>query len=153
MSDILPYLGVQQNWSEEDVAGKTITMGDLTGLTAKEAQKLLKEQSLSAVISGSGDTVTAQIPAAGQSLPGGSQVLLYLGEAPTEDKVAVPNFVGMTRQQASDAAGSLGLYILPKGNLDISPGVTAAIQSVPPGTEVSLGTTIEITFTDPKAAD
>ena len=153
MGDILPYLGVKQSFSEEDVAGKTITMGDLTGLTAKEAQKLLKEQSLTAVISGSGDTVTAQIPSAGQTLPGGSQVLLYLGEAPTEDKVSVPNFVGMTRQQASDAAGSLGLYILPKGNLDISPGVTAAMQSISPGTEVSLGSTIEITFTDPKAAD
>ena len=153
MGDILPYLGVKQSFSEEDVAGKTVLMEDMTGLTAKEAQKLLKEQSLTAVISGSGDTVTAQIPAAGQTLPGGSQVLLYMGETPTEEKVAVPNFVGMTRQQASDAAGSLGLYILPKGNMDISPGVTAAMQSISPGTQVSLGTTIEITFTDPKAAD
>ena len=153
MGDILPYLGVKQSFAEEDVAGKTVVMEELTGLSAKEAQKVLKEQSLTAVISGSGDTVTAQIPAAGQTLPGGSQVLLYLGESPSEEMVAVPDFIGMTRQQASDAAGSLGLYILPKGNLDISPGVTAAIQSISPGTQVSLGTTIEITFTDPKAAD
>ncbi len=153
LADILPYLGVKQSFSEEDVAGKTVVMEDLKGLTAKEAQKLLKEQSLTAVLSGSGDAVTAQIPAAGQTLPGGSQVLLYLGEAPTEETVTVPDFMGMTRQQASDAAGALGLYILPKGNLDISPGVTAAVQSIAPGTAVSPGTTIEITFTDPKAAD
>ncbi len=153
MADILPYLGVKQSFSEEDVAGKTVIMEDMTGMTAKEAQKLLKDQSLTAVISGSGDTVTAQIPAAGQSLPGGSQVLLYFGEEPEEKTAAVPNFVGMTRQQASDAAGALGLYILPKGNLDISPGVTAVSQSVAAGTQVSLGTTIELTFTDPKAAD
>ncbi len=153
MADILPYLGVKQSFSEEDVAGKTMIMEDMTGMTAKEAQKLLKDQSLTAVISGSGDTVTAQIPAAGQSLPGGSQVLLYFGEEPEEKTAAVPNFVGMTRQQASDAAGALGLYILPKGNLDISPGVTAVSQSVAAGTQVSLGTTIELTFTDPKAAD
>ncbi len=153
MGDILPYLGVEQSYSETDVAGKTVIMEDLTGLTAKEAQKILKDQSLTAVVSGSADTVTGQIPAVGQSVPGGSQVLLYFGEDPETEQVTVPNFGGMTRQQASDAAGELGLYILPKGNLDISPGVTAAVQSIAPGTKVSPGTTIEITFTDPKAAD
>ena len=153
MADILPYLGVKQSFSEEDIAGKTVVMENLTGMTAKEAQKLLKEQTLSAVLSGSGETVTAQIPAAGQSLPGGSQVLLYLGEEPSEALVTVPDFLGMTRQQASDAAGALGLYILPKGNLDISPGVTATVQSVAAGTQVSPGTTIQLEFTDTKAAD
>ena len=153
MADILPYLGAKQSFAEGDVAGKSVVMPDLTGLTQKEAQKLLKEQSLTAVFSGTAETITGQIPAAGQTVPGGSQVLLYLGDSPGEQTVTVPNFAGMTRQQASDAAGALGLYILPKGNLDISPGVTATIQSISPGTQVSLGTTIEITFTDPKAAD
>ncbi|MBP3478161.1 MAG: PASTA domain-containing protein [Oscillospiraceae bacterium] len=153
MADILPYLGVKQSFSEEDIAGKTVVMENLTGMTAKEAQKVLEEQTLTAVLSGSGETVTAQIPAAGQSLPGGSQVLLYLGEEPSEAMVTVPDFLGMTRQQASDAAGALGLYILPKGNLDISPGVTATIQSVAAGTQVSPGTTIQLEFTDTKAAD
>jgi stage V sporulation protein D (sporulation-specific penicillin-binding protein) len=153
MADILPYLNVKRAYSEDDVAGQTVILEDFQGQTFQDAEKLLKSQNLSAKIIGSGETVTAQIPAAGECVPGGSQVLLYLGEEPENRTVKVPDFVGMTRQQASDAAGSLGLYILPKGNLDISPGVTAAIQSVPPGTEVSLGTTIEITFTDPKAAD
>jgi len=153
MGDILPYLGVKQSFSEEDIAGRTVVMEDLTGMTVKEAQKLLKDQTLTAILSGNGETVTAQIPAAGQSLPGGSQVLLYLGEEPSEELVSVPNFMGMTRQQASDAAGALGLYILPKGNLDISPGVTATAQSVATGTQVSVGTTIELIFTDTKAAD
>jgi stage V sporulation protein D (sporulation-specific penicillin-binding protein) len=153
MADILPYLGVKQSFSEQDIAGKTVIMEDLTGMSAKEAQKLLKEQTLTAVISGSGETVTGQIPASGQSVPGGSQVLLYFGEEPTEATVTVPDFVGMTRQQASDAAGALGLYILPKGNLEISPQVTATRQSVPAATQVRVGTTIELEFTDTKAAD
>ena len=153
MADILPYLGVEQTFSEQDIAGKTVIMEDLTGMSAKEAQKLLKEQTLTAVISGSGETVTGQIPASGQSVPGGSQVLLYFGEEPTEATVTVPDFVGMTRQQASDAAGALGLYILPKGNLEISPQVTATRQSVSAGTQVRVGTTIELEFTDTKAAD
>ena len=153
MADILPYLGVAQSFSEEDIAGKTVVMEDLTGMTAKEAEKILKDQTLTPRICGNGETVTAQIPAAGQSLPGGSQVLLYFGDEPTEELVTVPNFLGMTRQQASDTAGALGLYILPKGNMDISPGVTATVQSVAPDTQVSVGTTIELLFTDTKAAD
>ena len=153
MADILPYLGVKQSYSEEDIAGKTVIMDDLTGMTAKEAQTLLKQQGLTCIISGGADTVTGQIPRSGESVPGGSQVLLYFGEEAPEHTVKVPDFKGMNRQQASDAAGQLGLYILPTGNLDITPGVTVTLQSVPAGTEVAVGTTIQLEFTDTKAAD
>ena len=153
MADILPYLGVEQSFNEGEVAGKTVVLEDMTGMTAKQAKKALKEATLSARLIGTGDTVTGQIPAAGEAVPGGSQVLLYLGEELAEELVTVPDFAGMNRQQASDAAGALGLYILPKGNLDISPGVTATAQSVPPGKQVSAGTTIQLEFTDTKAAD
>ncbi len=50
MSDILPYLGVERTFSEEDIAGKTVIMEDLTGLTSKEAEKKLKEQGSSVKI-------------------------------------------------------------------------------------------------------
>ena len=153
MADILPYLGVEQSFGEGEVAGKTVVLEDMTGMTAKQAEKALKEATLSARLIGTGYTVTGQIPAAGETVPGGSQVLLYLGEELAEELVTVPDFAGMNRQQASDAAGALGLYILPKGNLDISPGVTATAQSVPPGKQVSAGTTIQLEFTDTKAAD
>ncbi len=153
MADILPYLGVEQSFNEGEVAGKTVVLEDMTGMTAKQAEKALKEATLSARLIGTGDTVTGQIPAAGETVPGGSQVLLYLGEELAEELVTVPDFAGMNRQQASDAAGALGLYILPKGNLDISPNVTATAQSVPPGKQVSEGTTIQLEFTDTKAAD
>jgi hypothetical protein len=59
----------------------------------------------------------------------------------------------MNRQQASDAAMNLGLYILVTGNQEISSGVTATAQSVPPGTMVSQGTTITLEFTDTSAYD
>ena len=59
----------------------------------------------------------------------------------------------MTRQQASDLAGSLGLYILVKGNTDLAPHVTVVEQSVPKNTQVPMGTTVELLFSDTKAAD
>ena len=153
MADILPYLGVKQNYTEEDAAGKQIVLEDLTGMTCAEAEKLLKNQTLTVRTVGSGETVTAQIPAAGETVPGGSQVLLYFGEEPERASVAVPDFTGMNRQQAVDAAGALGLYILVTGNDEISPRVTVTGQDIPAGTLVAVGTTIKLNFADTKAAD
>ena len=54
----------------------------------------------------------------------------------------------MNRQQASDAAGKLGLYILVTGNDGISSTVTVAAQSLPKDTLVPTGTTLTLTFAD-----
>lgn len=153
MADILPYLGVAQTFSEEDAAGRLVTAADLTGLTVKEAEKLLKEQSLTLKAVGTGDVITGQIPAAGEEISGGSELLVYLGESPPRETVTVPDFSGMNRQQAGDAASWAGLYILVAGNPNISPAVTVTAQSIPPGESVPLGTTIRLEFADTKAAD
>ncbi len=152
MADILPYLGVEQHFSEEDIAGKSVVLSDMTGLTHQEADKLLSDQSLTCRTVGDGDKVTGQIPEAGQTVPGGSEVILYYGEEPEERMVQMPDLSGMTRQQASDAAGALGIYILVTGNNAISPSVTVASQSIAPGTSVAVGTTVTLTFIDTKAA-
>lgn len=153
LGDILPYLGVKHNYTEEDAAGRTVVLEDMTAMTAEEARKKLKQQGLNCVVRGTGETVTAQIPAAGQGVPGDSQVILYLGTEPPRDPVAVPDFQGMTRQQASDAAGKLGLYILVKGNTGLDASVTVTFQSLPKDTKVQPGTTIELEFADTRAAD
>ena len=151
MSDILPYLEVKHNYTESDAAGRAVTVEDFSGLTLKEAQKQLKELGITAQFVGEGDTVTGQIPAGGNIVPGNSQMILYMGEVPEERQAAVPDFIGMTRQQASDAAGLLGLYILVTGNDDMQAVVTA--QSHPKDTLVPLGTTIQLEFADIKAED
>ena len=153
MADILPYLGVEQHFSDDEVQSRSIVMEDLTGLTKSETEKSLKEQSLTAVFSGDGETVTGQIPAVGQTVPGGSQVLVYLGEDPPERTVEVPDFSGMNRQQATAEAGKLGLYILVTGNSEISATVVATKQSIPAGEQVAAGTTIQLEFTDTGARD
>ena len=153
MADILPYLGVEKRFSEEDPASKTVVLEDLTGFSQKDAEKYLKSGSLSAIIIGQGDTVTGQIPGPGESVPGGSQVLLYLGEMPEQTWVKVPDFSGMNRAQANDTAGKLGLRILVSGNSETSPNITVTAQDVPPGTEIPLGSTITLQFTDTKSRD
>ena len=75
LSDILPYLGVVKSAEE----GYTI-LDDLTGLGPEEARKILNEKKLEALYAGEGGTGVSQIPQAGQQVPEGSQILLYLGQ-------------------------------------------------------------------------
>ena len=153
MGDILPYLGVERQYSPEELAGKEIVLEDMTDLTAEDAARKLKENGLTAKFSGSGETVTGQLPMPGQTVSGGSEILLYLGEEVQNEAVEVPDFTGMHRQQASDAAGALGLYVLVTGNREVSHGVTVTAQSVEAGTQVPRGTTVTLEFTDTGAKD
>ena len=149
MADILPYLGVERC----DSSGQLVAMEDMRGLGAKEANARLEALGLTMASQGDEETVTAQIPAAGTPVPYGSQVLLYFGDALEETPVAVPDFSGMTRQQANDTAGKLGLYIQISGNPGLEPTVTVTSQSIQKDTQVPAGTTIRLEFTDKAARD
>ena len=148
MADILPYLSVSRNYTEEDIAGKTIVLDDMTGMTPKEAEKLLKSQGLKATIRGTGIAVLSQLPGPGQGVPGNSSVILYTQDENQKEPVSVPDFTGMNRQQANDAAGELGLYILVTGNQAVAPHVIVTSQSLPKDTKVPTGTTIQLEFMD-----
>ena len=80
-------------------------------------------------------------------------MLLYSDGTPAEETVTVPDFSGLNRQQASDLAGSLGLYILVSGNDRIAANVVVTEQSDLPQTQVPVGTTIRLTFADTQAKD
>ena len=56
-------------------------------------------------------------------------------------------------EQAADAAGKLGLYVLVSGNDEIAGNIVAVAQDISPGTQVSAGKTVQVTFADPAARD
>ena len=149
MADILPYLGVEKTGE----AAQTAAVADYTGMSAQEAQTLLKEAGLNAACSGEAEAVTGQIPAPGTEVPLGSEVLLYFGEQTQQRQVNVPDFMGLTRQQACDLAGQNGLYIQINGNTGLEATVVVTAQSVPKDTQVPVGTTIALEFMDLQAHD
>ena len=59
----------------------------------------------------------------------------------------------MTRQQAADAAGKLGLYMQVTGNTGIEPTVVVTAQSIEKHSQVPSGTAICLEFTDIRARD
>ena len=148
MADILPYLGVERTAEAE-----AIPLDNLTGLTLKEARALVKEQKLTVTSLGEGETITAQLPAAGEQVLPGSEVLVYLADADGERMVTVPDFTGMNRQQASRAAGKLGLFVNATGNQEESPQVTVCGQKESAGTELPVGSAVTLQFADSTARD
>ena len=153
MADILPYLGVSKNYTPEELPGQQIFVPDLTGLSKKEAEKQLKELGLAAAFQGEGEQVLGQIPGSGQTLPGESQVLLYLASPEEPRLVTVPDFKGKNKAQAAALAGALGLYILPVGNPETGQAVTAIAQEPESGTQIEQGATVTLRFADQKIKD
>ena len=79
---------------------------------------------------------------------------VYLfGEKIENIPVAVPDFLGMTRQQANDTAGKLGIFIQVSGNAGLESTVTVTSQSIAKDTIVPTGTTIRLEFADQAARD
>ena len=153
MEDILPYLGVEPDYSEVDMSRVTVRMPNLAGKTESEAAAILEEDHLNYKIIGDGDKIVSQIPAHGRELPGNSTVLLYTDDSMPTDEVEVPNLTGMTVAQASTTLSQLGLYLQAKGTDSNAWYVVVTKQDIDAGTKVPRGTMIAVTFTDTTALD
>ena len=117
----------------------------VTGMTLADATAKLKESGLDVRTVGDGETVTAQIPAQGVAIPGGSKVILYMGADKPTDKVTVPDVTGRTREQAQQAMADAGLYLKSTG-LTVGDDVKAESQAIAGGAEVERGTVVEVHF-------
>ena len=151
MEEILPYLGVEAQYNEEEYANLDTVAPTVTGLTLEEAYAKLEEAGLTYSVIGdesdSSITVTAQVPEAGGAVPKDGQVVLYTnGYDEASTYVTVPNFLGYDVTNASYLASINGLQISVSGSSSSTATVTA--QSVAEGEQVQQGTVITLTFVD-----
>ena len=86
-------------------------------------------------------------------MPGGSEVILYMGEEKPTDMIFVPDFRGMTVSQVNQAIVGTGLYLQSVGTSNTGGFVTVTSQDIEPGTEVERGTLVTVEFTDSSAQD
>ena len=143
LEDILGHLGVEKTYS----ATADVLVPNLSGRTLADATSILKRNNLTLRTVGEGDTVTGQIPASGASIPGGSQVVLYMDEEAPTDQVEVPNVVGMTPAKVKETLESLGLFVRITGVVnDYESDITASSQTIEAGTKVERGTVVEVHF-------
>ena len=150
LEDTLHYSGILPSHSSQ-----TVKVPDLVGHTVEEAKQMLEELGLAAFAESSTGEVTAQVPAAGETVVTGYSVLLYTGiedintEDPEDDKqyAVVPDLTGMTPLQAHDALAKLGLIMEYDGD---DPSGYVYMQDVEEGTTVTVGIKIKVYFSPEK---
>ena len=143
MSEILPYLSVSPEYTEEEAKELESTTPNVTGKTLKDAKAAISDAELEYTVIGEGDTVLKQMPSANSTIPNGGTVVLYTDDSEQKKTAVVPDFNGMTISQANEAAENAGINIIISGSKN---NATAYDQSVEKGKEVERGTVVTVSF-------
>ena len=145
MGEILPYVGVEPDYTAEQMVGADVTVPNVVGQTAESAKTRLTDLGFTCRTVGDGAAVTDQTPLGGAIVPGSATIILYLGEEKPNTPSVVPNVVGMTAAQANTALTNAGLIMKVTGATSASSGnVYALNQSVAAEAEVPAGTVITV---------
>lgn len=156
LEQVLPYLGVERVYSEEEMSRVAVKVKKVTGMSVENATAQLKKQKLDYEIVGNGNTVTSQIPAAGEYVTNmNGKVILYTGGESESNPVTVPNVVGKSAAVAIKQLYALGfnIYIEGTSNYAQGSGATVISQGVSAGERLEYGSVIKITCRYLDAAD
>jgi stage V sporulation protein D (sporulation-specific penicillin-binding protein) len=145
IAEICDYMGVEKQYDSDEQYLADSTMPSVIGYTEDAAAEALTGANLTYRTVGSGDTVTAQVPASGSVLANSSEVVLYMGENASTETVVMPDLTGMGKSAARQTLEDLGLYYKASG-LTNNTSAAADGQSVTAGTEVVKGTVITVHF-------
>ncbi len=149
IEDVLPYLGYEPQYTEENAEKISVSVPNINGLTVQEALEKLDKLGLKINPKGSGEKVNNQIPAPGTKLHKGSVVIAYTQEEEKKGTVIVPAVIGMTYENARVSLENAGI----KMEIDSSGVVEnltadyiAVSQSPQAESEVAQGTAVYVKF-------
>ncbi len=149
MAEILDYLGVEKKYSAEESAAVDVKTPNVKGISVKDAGSVLSGSNLKYRTIGEGSTVVTQIPAPQASVPGGSTVILYLGDAQPGESAVVPKVVGLSYEAARKALEAEGFFMRAGGvNVYYSDSTIAQSQSIAPEQVAAIGTVIDVQFSN-----
>ncbi|MBQ3865732.1 MAG: PASTA domain-containing protein, partial [Clostridia bacterium] len=143
LSEVLPYLGVDAKFTEEELYAMGAQVPDYTGRSLTFAISDAQGRGLNVETVGGGSSVVAQSPAFGTKIASGAKLVLYTEEGAVEKNVSVPKVVGLSPAAANAALVKAGLNIAIQNGAD---GSVAVKQSVPVGEHVLPGTVVTVEF-------
>ncbi len=154
LEDTLKYLGVEPQHTDKQQEETKISVPELTGLELSVAKTKLSEIGLKYTIIGSGETVTGQMPAAGDEVSTSTVVVLYTRQDATAQTVTVPDVTGKSMETAESILSAQGLTISVVGantGNATNEGALAILQKPPAGSAVTRGSVVEVEFEFPHA--
>jgi len=154
MADILPYLGIEPDYTEEELALIDVAVPNVMNLGVNDAKEILESSGFAYRIVGDGATVTDQTPAGGAIVPNSATIVLYLGEEKPNAACVVPDVMGMTAEKANQALTDAGLIMKVAGVTTSGSGnVHAIAQDQEAGTELMAGSVVTVQFGDRSVTD
>lgn len=146
LSNVLPYLGYEPQYTEEELASVEVSIRSYVGLDVDSAKIDIANKGLRAMVIGSGDTITNQVPQAGATVSkDGGKIILYTGSAAPTDTVEVPDVIGKSAEAANRLLTNAGLNVSIVGTTQ-SNDATVASQTVAAGELVPEGTVVQISM-------
>ena len=149
MKTVLPYLGVEAEYTEKELANMALTVPNVVTWSSGMARSYAADMGFEVEIIGNGSVVRAQSPAGGAKVESShAKLILYTDSYADRVLVTVPDLSGMTAVAANETLASRGLNIRIEGtnNYLSGTGAVAISQSPAAGTEVEQGTVVTVTF-------
>lgn len=143
--EAMNVLGIEPKYNDSEMKDLSKQTPNVVGKSLDEAKKMLEENNLNYVVVGDDSTVTRQCPSGEDTIPNGGTVYLYTDDS-EKQTVNVPNFSGLTVNEAKDLASSSNLNIQIAGNSMSSGTVVAYRQSEETQAKVEKGTVVTVTF-------
>lgn len=144
--EVLRYMGVEPQYTEEEAQTLDKTVPNVVGLEKSAIPKAFAESGLKYNIIGSGKTVVSQVPKGGATLPEGSTVALYT-EEDSQTEVTVPNVCSYTATDANILLTNAGLNMKVSGATDTGQGAAVVgSQSPEAGSRVKRGSVVTVEF-------
>ena len=150
LTDVLPYLGISPEYSDDELQNLDVKIPLLEG-SLDDAKKTLEGLGMKYEVIGNGIEVEAQSPQTGTAVAKNGCVYLYTEQSHTADYTTVPDLTGGYLDWANEQLTYCQLNYVARGAMRSEAVVSG--QSIPPGTEVKVGTTVELEFTVYESGD
>ena len=143
LSDILPYLGIQTEYTKDELAAIDVPVPNLIGKESSDAVNQLTGNGFKYKLVGGEGKVETQSPGAGEQIPQDGVVVLYTNGSTPSDNCIVPDLTDLSLGTAKNELASAGLNIRVVGNTKTS-GMVVYHQEPAQGSKVSGGTVITV---------
>ncbi len=145
IENTMNYLNIEPQYTEEELATLDLKTPTVTNLSVSEAKQKIEAEGLTPKVIGNGETVSYQMPEAGQTIAKNGVVVLYTEQDSGRSKVKVPDLSNLSVAEASRRALNAGLNIRIAG-ITSGEGIVSYRQSIDKDTEVEAGTIITVYF-------
>lgn len=148
-ADILPYMGVEPVYTDEELEYIDRNVPEIIGMDIQQARDSLAQRGLTCRIKGEGDTVTDTLPRTGSLVANGSEIIIYAGQKAARESTIMPDIEGMSYEAAREELGKYGLF-LRSDNVGMTDSATTVVisQGVAAGESIEAGSVITVSLAD-----